>query len=211
MPMPSTVFSPRETQQPLDAGDDSFDRGLGIGGGRHHFLGSEFSVDVRQRHGDLKRPDIDSDDDAIVIEAQKCRPPAARQPSRGTFQDPVAFNELLDDQRNGAALQAGNAGEVGAGDRLLGTNQVEDGSAVDIADAFHAGGDLHSFFVDAAHVQSNGRAMVPGPVCRPPTEISVMFAGDTVNCTVLRSLGAQSDTLKAGERADCPGTRFFHI
>ena len=123
---------------------------LGVGGGGHHFLRSEFAVGVGQGDGGLRGTDVDADDDAVVVEAQEGGPAAARQASGGSFEDPVAFDQVFDDEGDGAALQAGNAGEVGAGDGLLRADEVEHDAAVDVADAF-SGGEMDAGFVGDGH------------------------------------------------------------
>ena len=65
---------------------------------------------------------------------QKRGTAAARQASQWAFEHPALLNQLLDDQRDGAALQARGAGQVGARNRLPGADQVEHDPAVDIAD-----------------------------------------------------------------------------
>ena len=59
-------------------------------------------------------------------------------------------DELLDDQGDGAALQAGDAGEVGARDRVAFADQVEDDAAVDIAHHFTRSA-LDARFVEYGH------------------------------------------------------------
>ena len=84
------------------------------------------------------------------LRRRKVGPTAAREAPGGAFEHPVAFDQVLDDQRDGAALKAGEAGEIGARDRLLGADQIENRLAVDIADPF-ARRDLHFFCIDGAH------------------------------------------------------------
>ena len=150
------LFSAAGAQEALDAFDDAVDGGLGIGGGGHHFLRRELAVGVGQGDGGLHWADVDADDDALVIEAQKGRAAAAREASGGAFEHPVLFDQLFDDEGNGAALQAGDAGEVGAGDGVPGADEVEDDAAVDVANDF-GGGDLDSVFVGGGHEELIGR------------------------------------------------------
>jgi hypothetical protein len=63
----------------------------------------------------------------------------------------VAFDEVFNDERDGRALEAGDAGEVSSGDGLARADEVEDHAAVDVANAF-GGGDLDAFFVGSAHL-----------------------------------------------------------
>ncbi len=61
---------------------------FGLASGRHHLLGSEFSVYIGERDGDLERTDIDADDDAIVVETQEGRTTAPREASCGDLREP---------------------------------------------------------------------------------------------------------------------------
>ena len=58
------------------------------------------------RHRGLGGPDIHGDDHALVVEAQKGRPAPARQAARGALQHPMFGYQLLDNQRDRAALEA---------------------------------------------------------------------------------------------------------
>jgi hypothetical protein len=62
--------------------------------------------------------------------------------------------QLLDDGGDGAGLQAGGAGEIGAGDGLLRTYDLEDDVAVDIARVF-AGCEFDVGEVDALDATSS--------------------------------------------------------
>jgi hypothetical protein len=61
--------------------------------------------------------------------------------SHRTFLDPPLSYQLLRNCRNGAALQAGVAGKIGARNRLMLSNEIEDNAAIDVASRF-AGCDL---------------------------------------------------------------------
>ena len=82
----------------------------GSAGVLHRLLRRELAVGVRQRDRGLGRADIDADDDALVVQAEECGPAAARQPSRGAFEHPALLHQLLDDERDGAALQSRRCG-----------------------------------------------------------------------------------------------------
>ncbi len=76
----------------------------------------------------------------------------------GPFAHPVFTNQLLDNLRNGAALQAGAARQVGTGDGLAGADQLENDVAVDAPRGF-AGSQLQIAQIDmanAAHAFSMG-------------------------------------------------------
>src|ERR1022692_1632469 len=109
------------------------------------------SVDVGQGHRGLDGPDVDADDDEIVIEAQERRAPAARRPSGGPFQHPMLADQFFDDQRNGAALQSRDARQIGARERLALADQVENNAAIDLARHL-AGGDLYPLRFRWRHV-----------------------------------------------------------
>src|SRR5262249_41043193 len=121
---------------------------LGIGGRGHHLLRSELAVGVGERDGGLRRPDIDADDHALIVEAKKSGTTSTRQAAGGTLDDPILLDQLLYDQRDGAALEAGEPRQIGARDRMARAHQVEDDAPVDIAH-YLAGGRLHFLGFDA--------------------------------------------------------------
>ena len=70
---------------------------------------------------------------ASTTRPQKSRPTAPRQTAGGPFEDPVLFDQLLDDQRNRAALQAGDARQIRTRHRLPSPDQVQNDPAVDLS------------------------------------------------------------------------------
>jgi hypothetical protein len=76
---------------------------------------------------------IERDHGSLVIQLEKRRSAAAGRSSRRAFEYPPLLDQIFDDQRNGAALQAGDAGKIGAGQRLAGPYQIEDKVPVNLA------------------------------------------------------------------------------
>src|ERR1017187_9247160 len=107
----------------LNALQEVIDGGFGIGRRGDDFAGGELAVGIGQGNGGLLGADVDADDDAVVIEAQERRTAAAGQAAGGALDDPGLIDQLFNDQRNGAALQAAEAGEVGARDGLASANE----------------------------------------------------------------------------------------
>jgi len=83
---------------------------------------------------------------------------AAGQAAGGAFDDPRLVDQLFDDRRNSAALQAAEAGEIGAGDGLAGANEVEDDAAVDVTHHF-TGRAPNALGVDHSHLAIYCRRM----------------------------------------------------
>ena len=100
----------------------------------HHLLRDEAPVGIRQRHRDLRRAYVHADDDALVVQPQKRGTASTGEPAGGALQNPLLLDQLFDDQRYGAPLQARYAGQVRARNRLPGPDEVQDDAAVDIAD-----------------------------------------------------------------------------
>jgi hypothetical protein len=61
------------------------------------------------------------------------RPAASRRPADGTFSDPAFIDQLIDDGRHGAALQARSSRQVGARQRVVAADEVERDAAIDLA------------------------------------------------------------------------------
>src|SRR5438067_240728 len=81
----------------------------------------------------LVRADIGGEDDHGVVEREESGGTAPGASGHGAFGDPLFFDQLFDDGGDGAGLEAGGAGEVGARDGLLGTDDLEDDVAIDVA------------------------------------------------------------------------------
>ena len=59
------------------------------------------------RHRRLRRMDVERDDCALMVQFEKCRSATARRSSRRAFEDPLLLDQVFDNQRDRAALQAG--------------------------------------------------------------------------------------------------------
>src|SRR5206468_6709662 len=90
----------------------------------------------------------------LIVEPQEGRAAAAREASGGTFDDPALVDKLLDDERNGAPLQSGEAREIGSGNGLPAADQAEQDYAIDVAGDV-ARGHLDIVEVDSPHGMSN--------------------------------------------------------
>src|SRR5216683_8343003 len=87
-----------------------------IRGGRNRAVGKEAPVHVRDRNGDLGRSDVGYQNRSPIIQTQKGGAPSAWQSAGWAVHDPFLMDELLGNQRNGTALQAGNTRQVRARD-----------------------------------------------------------------------------------------------
>src|SRR5438270_11438888 len=64
---------------------------------------------------------------------------AARQALRRAFDQPLFFKQLFGDERDGAALQAGEPCEIGARNLMTQAHQIEQDAAIDFARRLIAG------------------------------------------------------------------------
>ena len=124
----------------LDAPDQLVAWPARVRGRGHRFLRSEAAVHIGQRHRGLNGAQIDPDDDPLLVQPEEGGTAAPRQPAGGAFQDPVLLDELFDNQRDGAALQTRNAGQVGARDGLAGADEVQHDAPVDVPNHLARGG-----------------------------------------------------------------------
>ena len=79
---------------------------------------------------------VDGDGNQIFIEPDQGWTPAAGRGCDGAFAHPLFADELLDDLRDGAALESGAACEIGARDGLAGADDLQDDIAVDVPRGF---------------------------------------------------------------------------
>src|SRR6202011_1741382 len=113
--------------------DDLGDGTRGLGDEGHGFAGEEAAVEVDEGDDGLVRTDVGDENDHGVVERKKSGGAATWAARHGAFGDPFFFDQLLDNGGDGAGLQAGGAGEVGAGYGLLRTDDLKDDVAVDVA------------------------------------------------------------------------------
>jgi hypothetical protein len=76
---------------------------------------------------------IERDHGSLVIEFEKGRAASAGRSSRRAFEDPPLLDQVFHDQGNGTALQAGDAGKIGARERLARSDKIEDKVSVYLA------------------------------------------------------------------------------
>ncbi len=81
---------------------------------RNDILRNNLAAKIRHRNRRLRRMNIQRDHRPLVIQFKKRRPASARRPSRRPFKYPSLLDQVFDDQRNSAALQAGDAGKISA-------------------------------------------------------------------------------------------------
>jgi len=117
----------------LHAMDDFCNGTRGFGDQRDGFAGEEAAVEVDESDDGLVGTDVGDENDHGVVEREKSGRASPRAACHGAFSDPLFFDELFDDGGDGAGLQTGGAGEVGARYGLLRTNNLEDDVAVDVA------------------------------------------------------------------------------
>src|SRR6202034_4653069 len=112
------------------------------GGERNDGASEQAAIEIDDGDDGLAGMNVDRDGNEILIEADEGGAAAARRRGDGALADPVLANELLDYLRDGTALQAGAAREIGARDGLAGADEFEDDVAIDVSRGF-AGGELN--------------------------------------------------------------------
>ena len=120
----------------------------------HGFAGEEAAVEIDEGDDGLVGADVGDEDDHGVVEREESGGAAAGAAGHGAFSDPFFFDQLLDDGGDGAGLQAGGAGEIGAGYGLLRADDFEDDVAIDVARVF-AGCEFDVGEVDALDAASS--------------------------------------------------------
>jgi hypothetical protein len=128
---------------------DQVRRGTRVAAQWRHGAGDQPAIEIH--HGDRRvaRMDVDGQGDETLIEADQRRPTAALRNGRTALAHPFLLEKLLDDLRDGAALQARLPGELRARDGLPGPDQLENDVAVD-PPRRHAGCQLDVGQIDAA-------------------------------------------------------------
>jgi hypothetical protein len=120
----------------LHALDDLGDGACGFGDERDGFAGEEAAVEIDESDDGLVGADVGDEDDHGVVEREQGGGAAAGAAGHGAFGDPLFFDQLLDDGGDGAGLEAGRTGEVGASYGLLRADNLEDDVAIDVARVF---------------------------------------------------------------------------
>jgi len=83
-----------------------------IGRQRDHILGDDLAAQDGDRNRRLRWMNIERDHGALVVQFEKGRSAAAWRSARRTLKDPPLLDQIFDDQRNGAALQTGDASQI---------------------------------------------------------------------------------------------------
>ena len=108
-------------------------------------------VHVGEAHGRRLGPEVHPDDARTLdVEVEKPRPPPARKTADGAFGDPPFCDQLVDDGRDGAALETGPPREVRPRHRLVVPQEVQRDPPVDLPRGL-ARGDLEVRQIDLAH------------------------------------------------------------
>ena len=113
--------------------DDGVDGLARVVGKNDDVLGDDPAAEVDDGDGCLRGVNVEGDDGALFVEVQEGGAPAAGEASSRAFNDPTLADERFDDKGDGAALQAGEPGEVCARERLAGTDEIEDEVSIDLA------------------------------------------------------------------------------
>ena len=114
--------------------------------------GDRLAEQVGEHHERLAGADVGGDHGAAArVDVEERRLAAAHGLAGRALEDQAFAQQVVDDQRDGAAAHAHRPGEVGARDRLVRADQVQHDAAVDLA-AGAAGGDPEARRVDTAHL-----------------------------------------------------------
>jgi hypothetical protein len=117
----------------LHALDDAADGPLRVCVEHNILAGEKTSVQVNDRDDCAMRAHVRDQHDELVVEREQCRAASPGPGDDAAFIDPPLVQELFRDQRDGAWLQAGEPGEVRAGNRLPRADEFEDDVPVDVA------------------------------------------------------------------------------
>ena len=166
-PTPSTRVAGNWARSAVTVSASRAAKASGVGRGVPLLLGLELRVEAGEADRRELGPQLDADGaDALGVDVQEARPAAAREEPELAFVDPALDDQLVDDGRDGAALQAGSPGQIGPGQRFVPANQAERDSTVDLPRRF-AGRDLEAGEVDLAHAhlrhERAGEQRLPDP------------------------------------------------
>ena len=130
----------------------------GIGNHGKRFAGEKAPVQIDHGDGGLRGANIADQHGQIVVQAQQRGPAPARTPCDSTFGDPAFGEQVFNDERNRAALQAGMARQVRTRNGLARANQLQHYIAIDVPRNF-ARCKLRIGQVDAAYASLHSRAL----------------------------------------------------
>jgi hypothetical protein len=119
-----------------NGGHKRLNRLVGVGRQVDDILCDDLAAEIGDGDGALGRMNVESNDSALVVELQKGGAAATREATCRTFENPLLFDEVFDDQGYRAALQAGDASEIGSRKRLARADEIEDEIPIDLARCF---------------------------------------------------------------------------
>ena len=105
--------------------------GCGVGGELDGFAAQDLAIDIDDAEVGFGGAQVDGQRNVGVVEGDEGGAAAARQMAQRSRRDPALLDQLPDDERNGAGLQAGEAGEVGTADGLAQVNGMQNDVPVD--------------------------------------------------------------------------------
>src|SRR5581483_5313179 len=114
----------------------------------------EVRVEIGQAKGGGGRAQVNADDArALLVHVEEARAPAARGVPARPLRHPLLPDQLFDNDRDRAALEARMAGQVGPRNGLVTADQVEYDAPVDVASRLTRG-HLKIGEVNLSHVGS---------------------------------------------------------
>ena len=122
-------------QDRLDAFREVGDEPLVVAFGRVAGDAGELPAEqVGHHHEGPRWPDVDSDDTSLArIHVEKRRLAAALRFTRRALEHRAVLDQLIDQDAHGPAADPHQPREVGAGDRLVDPNEIQNHLAIDLA------------------------------------------------------------------------------
>src|ERR1700722_14202552 len=117
----------------INSRNDRLNRLVRIDRKWHDILRNDLAAEIGHRDRSLRRMNVERDDSPLMIELEERRSAPPRQPPRRPLKDPLVLDEIFDDQRYRAALQARNSGKICPRQWLVGANYIEDEISIDQA------------------------------------------------------------------------------
>lgn len=146
-----------------DLPDDAVHGGLSVGDGHDGFTGEKAAAEIDDGEDGSIGPEVQGEGDDGVVDGEHDGGAAARALDDCALADPAFFNQLLDDGSYGAGLEAGELGEIDAGDGLTETDELKDDIAVDLPGDL-AGGELDGGEIDPANTMCAAHSFQAAPL-----------------------------------------------